>query len=76
MVAEPTEAVLDAFIQDHHESYAKCCLEGLRPGDYVPYGSTTAQLPTVICECVYDAVDEAIERGELVLNDQGKLEAI
>lgn len=75
----PEQALEDAVekaAQDDPEAYARCC-SGLVPGDWVPYGSTQAQLPSTICDCVYEGarahVEEQIQEGELVLTTSGQL---
>jgi hypothetical protein len=49
------------------------CQGGLLPGDHVPYGSTTAQLPPTWCDCVWERgeayVQDLVDAQELVLID-------
>lgn len=50
-----------------------CHGRGTVPGDWVPYGSTSTQLPGAYCDCMDDAVWEFVTRqavsGEWVLRD-------
>lgn len=49
------------------------CRSGLVPGDWVPYGSTMAQRPDTVCECVYEHgmvwVDQTLADGDLSMQE-------
>lgn len=42
-----------------------CRGSGSVDGDWVPYGSTSAQLPQMICECIFDYGLDAVLRGDV-----------
>lgn len=72
------ERVMDKGVDSlPFEVGCKWCRGGLVPGDWVPYGSTSAQLPNTWCDCVYEKgmqwIDEAFDAGELVLLADGTL---